>query len=116
MSKALPTTTPNSVASLDEPDASNGGASHRYGALTPDGTEHGFMFQRGPRRAPGSTPGLMEDDLLAILEDRLQAFQAGPFACPENQLALEGVQTARGALNRRVADRLARGVLGKLKA
>lgn len=71
-----------------------------------------IQFQHGARGLPSSTPGVFEDDLLAILEDRLRSFQEGPFACDENEAALTGVLHARASLGERIAARLAKGVLG----
>ena len=71
-----------------------------------------IQFQHGARGIDGSTAGVFEDALLAILQDRLEGFQSGPFACEENARALVGVQSARNALNERVAARMAKSVLG----
>lgn len=74
-----------------------------------------IQFQKGPRNEPGSTPGVVEAVLLAIVEDRMAAFQAGPFACPENGEVLEWCKQARAALKKRADARKKRGVLGKNK-
>jgi hypothetical protein len=50
--------------------------------------------------------------LLAIVIDRLTAFQAGPFANKYNSEALDHAQQALDALRQRTIDRLARGVEG----
>lgn len=109
----LPNNAPTSVAALDARDPAAGNASHVYGI------QYGgpkdvlrIAFQHGPRGLPASTPGIFDDDLLAILEDRLDGFQSGPFACEENAAALAAVRTARTALGLRVARRIAQGVLG----
>lgn len=110
---ALPTCSPTNVAALDERDPQAGGASHIYGIQwggPKDVTV--IQFQHGARGAEGSMPGIFDDDLLAILQDRLEAFQAGPFACDENEEALEAVRRAREQLSNRVARRMAKGVLG----
>ena len=112
--KSVATHSPSSVASLDRADPQAGGASHRYGIQG----EHGqteIRFQHGPRNQEGSKPGVYDDDLLAIIEDRMASFQNGPFACDENERALVSVRSARGALSERVAARMAKGVLGKNK-
>lgn len=112
--RAIPVTCPVNVSVLDEPGP--GGANHSYAIQYggPEQTLH-VQFQRGPRGEEGSASGVFEDALLAILEDRLAAFQSGPFACPENGEALDGVRAARKAMADRVAKRMARGVLGKNK-
>lgn len=111
--RSLPVTCPVNVSALDEKDPNAGGASHTY-AIQYGGPEDVLrvQFQHGPRGVAGSTPGVFEDALLAILEDRLDAFQAGPFACAENAEALAGVRAARKAQADRVAKRMAKNVLG----
>lgn len=111
--RTLPVTCPVNVAALDEMDPNAGGASHLYGIQYggPDEVLR-IQFQHGPRGVAGSTAGVFEDALLAILEDRLASFQAGPFACAENETALTGVRQAREAQAARVAARMAKGVLG----
>ena len=116
---------------LDEPGP--GGANHLYRVdvrLTADpdwttpqygsvgrlrNTVASVQFQRGPRDEPGSTPGIIDTVLLAIVADRLRAFQAGPFACDENGHALERVKMAMKFLKHRANERAKRGVLGKSK-
>jgi hypothetical protein len=107
--KSLPTHSPSNVAALDGPNES--GAAHLY-AINGD-PDTRVQFQKGPRKAEDSTPGIFDDDLLAIIQDRLEGFQAGPFACKDNGDALIAVRAARGALAKRVARRMAAGVLGK---
>lgn len=111
--RAIPNNAPTNVAALDPKDPNAGGASHTYGI------QYGgpkdvvqIQFQHGPRAVDGSTAGVFDDDLLAIIQDRMECFQAGPFACAENAAALEGVKAAREALGARVATRIAKGVLG----
>lgn len=111
--KALPNNAPTNVAALDPRDPEAGGASHVYGV------QYGgpkdvlrVQFQHGPRGVASSTSGVFDDDLLAIVQDRIEGFQAGPFACVENQAALDAVQAAREALGSRVARRISQGVLG----
>lgn len=111
--RTLPNNAPTSVAAIDARDPAAGNASHVYGI------QHGgpkdvlrIAFQHGPRGLPASTPGIFDDDLLAIIEDRLDGFQTGPFACQENADALAAVRAARTALGLRVARRIAQGVLG----
>jgi len=111
--RSIPTHTPSNVVATDERDPNAGNASHTYGiqGLGPDVTK--IQFQHGPRTEDDSTTGVFDDDLLAICQDRLEGFQSGPFACKENEGALAHIKEARGALAHRVADRIARGVLGK---
>lgn len=111
--RALPNNAPTNVAAIDERDPKAGNASHTYGIQwggPKDVTR--IQFQHGPRGVEGSTPGVFDDDLLAIIEDRLVNFQDGPFACEENADALVFVRRARAMLGKRVARRIAQGVLG----
>jgi hypothetical protein len=102
-----------SVGVIDGPGA--GGASHHYEVMVMD--DHGcdvtqIRFQNGPIAEQGVN-GLTQEVLLAIVEDRLKCFQAGEFSCRENAVALTKVQEALMWLNKRTADRVARGVEGK---
>lgn len=111
--RSLPNHAPTSVAALDARDPSAGNASHVYGIQYGGPSDMvKLQFQHGPRGIPTSTAGVFDDDLLAILEDRISGFQSGPFACAENADALTHIQGARDALARRVAARIAKGVLG----
>ena len=111
--KSLPNLSPTNVAALDERDPNSGNAHHRFGVQFggPDSVLI-VQFQHGPRGVEGSKPGVFDDDLLTIIQERLEGFQSGRFTCPENEEALEAVRAARAALGRRVATRIAQGVLG----
>jgi hypothetical protein len=87
-----------------------GGASHAYRASWPEGSIT-INFQRGPRKENNHN-GLLEPALLVILQDRLERFQAGPYASDENAMALEHIKAARAAQCDRARARLERGVLG----
>lgn len=99
----------------DEPGA--GGANHYYEASWPDvkspecNAMHGISFQNGPIKEVG-TNGLTHEALLSIIEDRLQSFQKGPYACRENAIALTHIQDAMHWLQHRTRARLVRGVEG----
>lgn len=108
---------------LDEPGA--GGACHEY-AITffsessvsnrsATGECYGrsciISFQNGPIAEAGVN-GVSQEALLAIVEDRLKCFQAGPYACRENAIALTKIQEAMHWLHHRTRERLARGVEG----
>ena len=101
-----------SVYASDAPGS--GGAHHRYKIGFPrySGFEPIFIdFQNGPVKEVG-TNGVTHEALLAIVIDRLQAFQKGPFACRENALALTKLEEAMHWLKHRTEQRLARGVEG----
>ena len=70
------------------------------------------QMQYGGRNAAGSISGAVDADLLEIVRDRLRDFQAGPYSCRENACALTHIEEALMWLNRRVQDRITRGVLG----
>jgi hypothetical protein len=68
-------------------------------------------FQNGPIKEAGIN-GVMDENLISIVIDRLQGFQADHYNCRENALALTKLQEALLWLNKRTADRIARGVEG----
>lgn len=98
---------------LDEPG--QGGACHEYEISVP-GDEDGVIttpikFQNGPIKEAGVN-GISGEALLAIVIDRLRSFQAGPFSCRDNAIALTHCEDALMWLQKRTRDRLARGVEG----
>lgn len=108
---------------LDEPG--EGGANHDY-AITFFDTSVGYdrspiserharnciiSFQNGPIAEAGVN-GISNEALLAIVEDRLESFQCGPYACRENSMALQLVREAIFQLHQRTRERMARGVEG----
>jgi hypothetical protein len=102
---------------LDEPG--QGGACHIYGITSDEPRNAGsppavtlpIRFQNGPIKEFGVN-GISGEALLAIVEDRLKSFQAGPFACRENALALTHLQEAMHWLHHRTRERMQRGVEG----
>jgi hypothetical protein len=72
-----------------------------------------IQFQHGPRELDESTPGCTEAALYAVLIDRLESFQEGPFACHENAQQLEHLYAALALTKARADERASRGVLGK---
>lgn len=103
-------------------DPGSGGANHRYVVTgfdtrrNPAGDQSllggaSIVFQNGPIAERGVN-GITHEVLLAIVEDRLKAFQAGVYACPENERALLHVEAALGALHSRTKERMARNVEG----
>lgn len=59
--------------------------------------------------------GITNEILLAIVLDRLEAFQQSKFSCAENAGAIQHLNKAMEALHSRTKDRMARGVEGKLE-
>lgn len=100
------------IAVVDEPGA--GGANHHY-AVTIDGStsQLDIHFQNGPIKEAGVN-GVTQEVLLAIVADRLRSFQAGPFACRENALALTKIEEAQHWLQKRTMERMRRGVEGTM--
>ena len=102
----------------DDIDPNAGGASHFYRAVmtAPDGEEvevARIQFQHGARLVDGSTAGITEAVLYAIILDRLACFQKGPFACRENDIQATKTEEALMWTERRARLRHRRGVLGK---
>lgn len=75
-----------------------------------------IKFQSGPRDAAGSVDGILNEDALEMVRDRLTAFQDSPLACPYNSMALQHIEAALLYLKQRADDRAERGTLGTLKA
>ncbi len=101
---------------VDEPGA--GGANHEYRIMLPpppcgptDSKVNCFdiSFQNGPIKEAGVN-GVTSEALLAIQIDRLRSFQAGPYSCRENAIALTHCEDALMWLQRRTRARIARGV------
>lgn len=113
------------ITVLDEPGS--GGANHlyqiegfdtdsnvscpfvaRYGESAKHST---VLFQNGPIKEVGVN-GVTHEALLAIIIDRIEAYQKGSFACPENSMALNALRLAQEALHLRTVLRYERGVEG----
>jgi hypothetical protein len=71
-------------------------------------------FQNGPIKEFGVN-GIHQEDLLVIVLDRLQSFQAGEFNCRENALAITKIEEALHWLRHRTDDRNKQGVEGTNK-
>lgn len=107
------------LKALDAPG--QGGACHEYeitvlsprdlDSLAPGHKFTRLSFQNGPIKEVG-TNGITHEVLIAVLEDRLKSFQAGPYASIDNAEALECLRQAKKCLNRRTASRVERGVEG----
>lgn len=113
---SIGTTRFTEIEVVDEPG--QGGACHIYNILSvpkldnePIAVFSHVNFQNGPIKEFGVN-GCHQEDLLAIVIDRLEHFQAGEFACRENALALTKIQEAMHWLNHRTAVRVERGVEG----
>ena len=113
-----------SVLVVDQPGS--GGAHHRYeiSGFDPKSnpssdatdsedmfTSKTILFQNGPIAEAGVN-GLTHEALLAILIDRLECFQSGPYKCHENAMALASLEAAQEWLKSRTKQRVERGVEG----
>ena len=108
------------IVAMDAPG--DGGACHEY-MITyfnnplagqdkiPYGEFGRIKFQKGPVKE-FAVNGCHHEDLIAVVIDRLQCFQAGDFACRENAIALTKLEESLHWLNHRTADRQTRGVEG----
>lgn len=72
-----------------------------------------IKFQEGPTTA-GVNGATIEQVLQACIA-RLEEWNNGPFRCRLNSLAITDLQSAENWLNRRTADRQARGVEGTME-
>jgi len=97
------------ITVLDAPGAGN--ACHEYMVTYGPGPADMQMigFQQGLISVAGVN-GISNEALLAIVRDRLECFQAGDYACEENEEALDCVTHAMEKLAARTRGRLARGV------
>lgn len=94
-----------------------GGAHHHYIVLTkriPTAVLAQINFQDGPILEAGVN-GVMDENLLAIVIDRLRGFQAGKYACKENQDALDYIELGLEHLRSRTGRREKEGKEGTHK-
>lgn len=110
----------NAVFRIGEPGP--GGAYHEYDiypvSSLPNDTEIPLAcieFQKGARKDPNARHGILDSDLLEIARDRLKAFQDGPFATRENEIALQHIESALLWLAKRADERAERNVLGTME-
>ncbi|MCK5504563.1 MAG: hypothetical protein KAJ10_05345 [Thermodesulfovibrionia bacterium] len=92
-------------------------ACHEYSVRKVEGVAEEYAkvyFQDGSIKE-NSVNGCHQEDLLAIVIDRLRGFQSGEFRCRENAIALTKIEEALHWLNHRTSDRIERGVEGTSK-
>jgi hypothetical protein len=104
------------VVCLDAPGAGN--ACHIYRVLSvqrdpsePQAVYAQVDFQNWPVKESGVN-GCQNEDLIAIVIDRLQGFQGGKFSCRENAIALTKLEEVLMWLRKGTDNRVARGVEG----
>jgi len=68
-------------------------------------------FQEGPINDVGVN-GVMNEDLIVMVIERLEGFQNSPFKCRENAVAITKLEEALMWLGKRTMGREARGVEG----
>lgn len=73
-----------------------------------------LIFQNGAIGDVGVN-GITHEALLAILIDRLESFQTGPYKSNYNADALYHLQAAMHVLHRRTRDRMAQGIEGTME-
>ena len=96
-----------------------GNANHVYQVRAVEPNEDPYLpsvfadikFQKGLVKEVGVN-GLHNEDLIAIVIDRLEGFQSGEFKCKENANAIDLLTAALYRLGDRTADRKERGVEG----
>jgi len=71
-----------------------------------------ISFQNGAIQEAGVN-GCTNENLIAIVIDRLNGFQSGQFKCPENGYANYHLEKALEWLNKRTKARIERGVEGR---
>lgn len=88
-------------------------ANHEYTVTAVNSTVNyaEIKFQKGPIREHGVN-GCHNEDLIAIVIDRLEHLNQGQFACRENSIAITKLTEALLWLNKRTNDRIKRGVEG----
>ena len=72
-------------------------------------------FQNGPLGRDAERKeanGCFVETVIAVARQRLEFYQASRFRCPENQVAIDHLNIALGALESRTAGREQRGVEG----
>jgi len=100
------------VKVLDEPGQGN--ANHKYEVVLVENRNQVVCevnFQNGPIKEFGVN-GVANEDLIAIVIDRLRGFQSGDYTCASNDKAIACLHFALEELRSRTNEREARGVEG----
>lgn len=77
-----------------------------------------ISWQNGPLGGPPGHPerrepnGAFVETVLVAVKKRLQFYQGGQFACGENEMAIQYIESAIAMLNERTARRVRAGVEG----
>jgi hypothetical protein len=89
-------------------------ANHHYSVSTtkePSTIVGEVKFQKGAIKENGVN-GVMNEDLIAMVIDRLESFQQSDYKCRENALAITKLEEALLWLRKRTLDREARNIEG----
>jgi hypothetical protein len=89
-------------------------ANHKYSVSTtkePSTILSFINFQKGAIKEHGVN-GVMNEDLIAMVIDRLESFQSSEFKCRENAIAITKLEDALMWLRKRTQDRERRNVEG----
>ena len=98
------------VVALDEKEF-NAHHAYRVQLVDDGGWLCDIRFQKGPIGELGPN-GIHNEDLIAMVIDRLESFQASEFSCRENALAITKLDEALHWLRHRTDERAKRGVEG----
>lgn len=82
--------------------------------IVPMGEFGHISFQKGPIKEAGVN-GCQNEDVIAVVIDRLSHFQSGDFKCRENALAVTKLEEALHWLRSRTQRRVNQGVEGTNK-
>jgi len=100
---------------MDERGQGNANHEYRITSVCPPEQDCAILgtvsFQNGPIKEFGVN-GIMNEDLIAIVIDRMRGFQSGDFACKNNEQALDSLELALAYLRARTNERETRGVEG----
>ena len=103
------------VFALDE--KGQGNANHKYSVIRSNVKKDEtaslcqVLFQNGPIKEFGVN-GVHNEDLIAIVIDRLRGFQSGDYKCRDNAIAVTKLEESLMWLRNRTNERESRGVEG----
>jgi hypothetical protein len=102
----------NNAITIHASERDENGGAHTYSISLPELPDLLTLgFQNGPLKEAGLN-GISDEALIAIVIDRLEGFNTGPFRCRENSLAITNLEQALMWLQKRTAGRQRRGVEG----
>jgi len=99
------------VVAMDKPGPGNACQEYAVVSIEDKKTLTKVNFQKGPIKETGIN-GCYNEDLIAMVIDRLEGFQTSKFKCKENAKALIYLKETLAWLYKRTQDRIERGVEG----